>query len=356
MANFVPKSGENITKVAVLGAGTWGGTLSRILSLAGKEVSLWSRDEGKATQLRQSRKLEKPLSIDLPPAIEISSDLEKCIADKQIILFCCTSQSLRSVATQVKAILKCSVSAGNTAKSSTLPRSHFPIVVNAAKGLELDSFRRMSEILEEILEELPACSLSGPNLAAEILNGLPTASVIACKDPDVARYVQQELSVPTLRLYWNVDVKGVELGGALKNVIAIAAGGVDGLALGHNAKAALLTRGLAEITRLAVHLGAQANTLAGLAGLGDLLATCSSPLSRNYKLGYSIARGASLSNAEADLGAVAEGINTSYAVCQMARQLNVEMPIADQVESALKGNISPQKAIMNLMTRPLVSE
>lgn len=361
MANPALSRDKKTTKIAVLGAGSWGCTLARLFTLAGKDVSLWSKDADKARRLNENRIIEKPLSIELPSPLEITADLEKCIADKQILVFCCTSQSMRSVASKVKAILKrsslvdTSQAPGNTIKARDNAMAR-PVLVSAVKGLEIESFYRMSQILEDILGEFPICSLSGPNLAAEILSGMPAASVIACKDPDVARYVQKELTMPSLRLYSNIDLVGVELGGSFKNVIAIAAGGVDGLCLGYNAKAALMTRGLAEMTRLAVLLGANSNTMSGLAGLGDLIATCAGPLSRNYQLGYNIARGASLSSVEANLGAVAEGVTTAYAVCELALTLNIELPIALQVQSALKEELSPQQAIMNLMTRPLVSE
>lgn len=345
---------ENPTKIAILGAGSWGGTLARAFAMAGKDVNLWTREESKAQALSVSRKLEKPLSIDFPDSVLISADLESCLRERQIIILACTSQSMRSVAQLVKAKLKSShpVAAGR----STSETEVLPVLVSAAKGLELDSFQRMSEILEDVLPEFPICSLSGPNLAFEILHGLPTASVIACKDDAIAKYVQAELTIPTLRMYSNTDIIGVELGGSFKNVIAIAAGGVDGLKLGTNAKAALLTRGLAEMTRIAVTMGARASTLAGLAGLGDLMATCSSDLSRNYRLGKMIACGQSPQAAIESLGAVAEGVNTARAVCSLAHKMSVELPIANQVEASLKGDISPQKAIMNLMTRPLVSE
>lgn len=344
-------SSGQASKIAVLGAGSWGATLARVLACAGKDVSLWTRDHAKATSILETRLIEKPLTISVPESIMVSADLEKCLSGRQIIIFACTSQSMRSVAQLVKSRIKSPVACG---KGGEL--SENPVLVSAAKGLELESFLRMSQILEETLPSLPVCSLSGPNLALEILKGLPTASVVACKDDHVAKYIQAELTIPTLRMYSNTDITGVELGGSFKNVIAIAAGGVEGLALGTNAKSALLTRGLAEMTRIAVTLGARASTMAGLAGLGDLMATCSSDLSRNFRLGKMIARGSSPEAAIASLGAVAEGVNTANAVCQLAQKMSVELPIAMQVEAALKGDISPQRAIMNLMNRPLVSE
>ena len=214
----------------------------------------------------------------------------------------------------------------------------------------------MSEVLAQELPNFETCVLSGPNLAKEILQGLPAATVIASNNMAAATQVQKILSVPKFRLYTNTDVIGVELGGTLKNVIAIAAGCADGLALGSNAKAALITRGLAEISRLAVSMGAKPSTLAGLAGMGDLLATCTSPLSRNYHLGAELAQGKSLQSILKETGAVIEGITTAQAVCNLGQTLNIELPIAKLVQACLDSSLSPSEAIMTLMNRPLISE
>lgn len=345
---------EKVAKIAVLGSGTWGATLSRILALGGRDVAMWCRQPEKANALQGTRIIESPLQIELPHSISISSNLQQCITGRQVIIFCCTSQSMRGVAIQVARGLQ--DDSPPSAPSIVTGTKHLPVLVSAVKGLELGSNKRMSEVLQDVMPELPGCSLSGPNLAAEILQSRPTASVVGCADEHVAKFVQSSLSLPVLRLYSNTDIAGVELGGSLKNVIAIAAGVVDGLQLGYNARAALITRGLAEMSRLAVALGAQRTTMAGLAGLGDLIATCSSPLSRNYRLGYQIAKGQAPSAAEAGLGAVAEGVATTGAVVCLSRQLGVEMPIAIQVEQTLKGECRPDTAIMNLMSRPLASE
>lgn len=356
MAGSISQSGQ-IAKIAVLGSGSWGATLSRILALGGRDVSMWCRNADKAAVLKTTRRVETPLVIELPSTVVVTSDLADCIQDREVILFCCTSQSMRIVASQVAAALRreSPVAVASAAGTSAAGGAR-PALVSAVKGLELGTLMRMSQILQEVLPDLPVCCLSGPNLAKEILDGRPTASVVACTDSEVAKSVQASLNLSVLRLYSNKDIVGVELGGALKNVIAIAAGAVDGLNLGTNARAALITRGLAEMSRLAIALGAQPGTLSGLAGMGDLVATCSSPLSRNYRLGYQIARGEAPAQAEAGLGAVAEGVSTAYAVVSLARQLNVEMPIAAQVEQTLKGECRPDTAIMNLMSRPLSSE
>jgi glycerol-3-phosphate dehydrogenase (NAD(P)+) len=312
--------------------------------MAGRNVSLWTHSPDKLERLRETRRLGQPLPISIPESVEVCGSLGECVNDADVLLFTCNAQSMRSVASQVQAVL------------SKEARERRPATVSAAKGIELHTFKRMTEVLSEALPELPACALSGPNLAAEVLNGLPCAAVVACTDMAVARKVQEALSVPTMRLYSNTDVVGVELGGSLKNVIAIAAGVVDGLDLGTNAKAALMTRGLAEMTRLAVAMGAQPATLSGLAGMGDLVATCYSSLSRNYRMGYRMARGDSADTAERELGATAEGITTAEAVCELSQKLGIELPIARQVESTLKGESTPKLAIMTLMSRPLASE
>jgi len=330
--------------IAVLGAGSWGSTLAWLLSTSGKKIRLWTHNKQKAEMIAQKRQIQKPLKVDLPPQIEVTSDLKIALLDTQVVLLCCSSQAMRSLACQLRDYF---------AHAHNIKP---PILVSAAKGLELTTLKRMSEVIQEIMPDIPVCTLSGPNLAIEILKGLPTASVVACRELTTAAYVQKVLSVPKLRIYSNSDIAGVELGGTLKNVIAIAAGGSDGLNLGVNAKAALLTRGLAEMTRLAVYMGAKASTLAGLAGMGDLFATCAGPMSRNYRLGMEMAQGKALEQIKAEVGAVIEGITTVEAVCELSKRLGVELPIAQLVQETLKGIITPEQAIMTLMARPLASE
>jgi glycerol-3-phosphate dehydrogenase (NAD(P)+) len=214
----------------------------------------------------------------------------------------------------------------------------------------------MSEVIEEVIPGYTVASLSGPNLASEILGGKPACAVIGCHWLDQAAWLQGRLSLPNLRLYSNSDIIGVELGGTLKNVIAIAAGVSDGLGLGANSKAALLTRGLAEITRLAVRLGAKPLTMSGLAGMGDLLATAAGPQSRNYKLGLELAGGGTTDGILKEMEVAVEGVPTTYAVCELSKRLGLELPIAAQFEATLKGKSSPEEAIMALMTRPLSAE
>jgi len=330
--------------IAVLGAGIWGTTLACLLANAGKTVRLWSRNQARVEALQKERRIEKPVSLELPPTIVLTNDFSLALRSANVALICVTSQSMRQVCGEI--------------------RNHFahcaegklPILVSAVKGLELESLMRMSEVVSEVVSPSSVCALSGPNLAAEIMRGLPTAAVVASHDMTTAVHVQKILSVPKLRIYSNTDLVGVELGGTLKNVIAIAAGGSDGLNLGTNAKAALITRGLAETTRLAVYMGAKPSTMAGLAGMGDLIATCAGPLSRNYRLGYQMAQGKKIEEIKEQVDGVIEGIPTTHAVCELSKRLGVELPIAELVESLLSGAITPEKAIMALMARPLASE
>ena len=330
--------------IAVLGAGIWGTTLAWLLASAGKSVLLWSRDSGRVENLKRERKITKPVPLQFGQEIEFTSDLGQALHPAGVALICCTSQSTRIVVNDIKSYF------------SGQPQAKLPILVSAVKGLELESLKRMSEVIAEVIPSASVCALSGPNLALEIMKGLPTAAVVASHDLTTAAHVQKILSVSKFRIYSNTDIVGVELGGTLKNVIAIAAGGSDGLNLGVNAKAALITRGLAEMTRLAIYMGAKPTTMAGLAGMGDLIATCMGPLSRNYRLGQELARGKTLEQIKHDVEGVIEGIPTTEAVCELSKRLGVELPIAELVQNFISGAITPEKAIMALMARPLASE
>jgi glycerol-3-phosphate dehydrogenase (NAD(P)+) len=335
---------EALETICVLGAGSWGCTLAFLFASAGKGVRLWAHNEKKAVAMNESRQSLGPLKVELCERIEITSSLARALEAVEVVVLCCPSQAMRDVCNEI------------ALHFSAHPKAKKPIMVSAAKGLELNSLKRMSEVIEEILPGFFVCALSGPNLAPEMVSGLPTAAVIASKELSTAVYVQKVLSVPKLRIYSNTDLAGVELGGTLKNVIAIAAGGSDGLNLGANAKAALLTRGLAEMTRIAVYMGAKGSTLAGLAGMGDLFASCAGPLSRNYRLGMEMARGKSLAQMKVEIGAVVEGITTCEAVCELSKRVGVQLPIAELVQATLLGTTPPEKAIMALMARPLASE
>lgn len=315
-------------KIAVLGSGSWGGTLAKLWGAAGKEVSVWCHSQASYQRLLPS------LGPDMSATVELNEAVEKA----EIVVFAVGSQHVRQVA-------------------ESLPKSWSPLILlSVAKGLELGSLKRMTEVLSEARPEDKSCVLSGPNLSSEIQQGMPAAAVIASLCEQSSGVVQKQLSVSTLRLYRSDDVIGVELGGTLKNVIAIAAGCSDGLKLGTNAKAALLTRGLAEMTRLAVAMGAQAQTLSGLSGMGDLFATCGSDLSRNYRLGKALAAGQDLSAALSALSGMAEGVTAAQTACELGQRLQLDLPIAQQVHAVLQAKSTPQQAIMALMSRPLVSE
>jgi glycerol-3-phosphate dehydrogenase (NAD(P)+) len=334
----------DVAKLAVLGAGSWGATLARTFASAGRNVHLYTRDEDKAEFINSHHLITKPITVDIPENVIASSDLAKVVEGARILVFCCTSQSVRELATKVQEIL------------SGLDQKFKPIIVSAVKGLELSTLYRMSEVILDVIPDIDVCCLSGPNLASEILRGLPAAAVIASSNQATASIIQKELSISKFRLYTNSDIIGVEFGGTTKNVIAIAAGASDGLNLGANAKAALLTRGLAEMTRLSVAMGAKPLTLAGLAGIGDLLATCDGAASRNYRLGNLFVKGKALDDIFAEIGAALEGVPTAKAICELSQRLNIDLPIATQVQAALSGKTSPEGAIMTLMSRPLASE
>jgi glycerol-3-phosphate dehydrogenase (NAD(P)+) len=312
---------------------------------------VWTQDAKKAERINADHRIDRPVQVEFPPNVSATNDLKTAVKEASIVLFCCPSQAVRTLAERLKSCLPPSTSTAGAKSARTMP-----ILVSAVKGLELSTLKRMSEVLQDELPGYSVATLSGPNLAGEIIRGLPTATVIACQSIETARWLQERLTVPTLRLYSNDDVVGVELGGTLKNIIAIAAGVSDGLNLGANAKAALLTRGLAEITRLAVKLGARPLTMAGLAGMGDLLATAEGPSSRNYRLGMELAKGRTTAEILADMEVAVEGVPTAQAVCELSQRLGIELPIAELVEATLKGKSSPDRAIMTLMSRPLSSE
>lgn len=334
--------GESIP-ICVLGTGSWGATLASLFANAGHQVVVWTQDATKAARINSEHVMERPIKVTFPAELVATDDLAKAVSTAEIIVFSCPSQAVRSLAKRVKDCL------------GEVP-ARTPVLLSAVKGLELSTLLRMSEVLNEMMPKLHVASLSGPNLAAEILGGLPAAAVVGCQSLSVAHRLQSQLTVPTLRLYSNEDLIGVELGGTLKNIISVAAGVSDGLKLGANAKAALLTRGLAEITRLAVRLGARPATMAGLAGMGDLLATAAGPSSRNYRLGLELAKGRGTSEILAEMEVAVEGVPTTEAVCELSKRLGLELPIAEQVEATLKGKSSPERAIMTLMSRPLASE
>lgn len=325
-------------KLTVLGAGCWGLTLTWLLTNNFEKVTVWGRDVDISDELRTKKSVKKPIEIQLQDKVEVTSNLEKAVSDADIILLVVATSGIREVCK-------------NLAK---IGLKEHQILVNTSKGLELPSLMRMSEVMKEELPDANIAILSGPTLAKEVLAGCPTAASVACENMEIAQYVQEKLTVPSkFRLYTNDDVIGVELGGSLKNVIAIASGFAGALNLGDNCKGALLTRGMAEIVRISVALGAKPSTLYGLSGMGDLIATCSSPLSRNYTVGSMIGKGKKINDILSELGSVAEGVKTSKAVCELAKKLNLEVPVSAAIYEAVYTEITPQEVLDKLMNRKL---
>lgn len=329
-------------KLTILGAGSWGLTLAWLACNGTKEVCLWDRKPDKIEQFKTNRHVTFPVEVTLPPELHLTASLKEAAEGADALLFVVTTSGTREVAHALR---------------EDTNVSHEAIMVNASKGIEYPSLKRMSDVLVEELPDNPFAVLSGPSLAKEILKGLPTACSIASIDRDVAEYLQVHLSREHLfRLYSNTDVVGVELGGALKNIFAIASGYMSAKNLGDNARAALLTRGLAEMTRFSVALGADEQTLYGLSGLGDLLATCNSPLSRNYQVGYQIAQGKTMEEILTGLQVVAEGVKAAQAVSQLSEKLGIDTPIARLIGNAIQGGFSEEMLIKSLMGRKLKSE
>lgn len=326
-----------MSRITILGAGAWGTALA--LSLArrgGHEIVLWSHSASLAEQLSElGENLPYLPGFTLPADVQVTSDLPGSIFEADILLCVTPSQQLRGIIGHIAPLL-----------------TRDQIIVSASKGLEETTFLRMSQIIASITSN-PCAVLSGPSFAQEVAHGYPTAIVAASSVPTLAQIIQREFSSPTLRVYTNDDVTGVELGGALKNVIALSAGVVHGLNLGHNSAAALITRGIAEITRLAVACGGRRQTLAGLAGIGDLVLTCTGTLSRNRSTGIELGKGRHLSDILAGLnGKVVEGLQSTTAALGLAARYDVEMPITEQMNAILHHNKSPKDAMRDLMSRP----
>ena len=327
--------------LASLGGGSWGPALAVVLGERFESLRLWVFEQDLAARMAAARENDIYLpGIRIPDNVQIVSDLNAVLDGAHILLCVVPSRHARGLYERI------------------LPRLDPPaILVSATKGLESGTLLRMSQVVSEIAQR-PArvAVLSGPTFAKEVARGEPAAVVIASVDAEAANTVQTAFSGPTLRLYTNSDVVGVEIGGALKNVIAIAAGVVQGLGLGNNTQAALITRGLAEITRLAVAMGADAKTLAGLAGLGDLVLTCSGELSRNRRVGVELARGKTLAEITASTPMIAEGVETCRAAVALGSRYGVDLPIIERMDAVLHHGESPRQALKDLMERSLKGE
>jgi len=332
-----------LSRVAIIGGGAWGTGLAIVLGRKGAhDVRMWAFEKEVCDSISHRHRNDVFLpGLEIPSCVTASNRLPDVLDGTEIVISVMPSSHCRRVFLEMRPFLR----------TDTL-------FVSATKGVEEGSLLRMSEVITQVIgEKVRVGALSGPSFAQEVARGDPTAVTIASRDSDLARVVQQELSDPRFRVYTNDDVTGVELGGALKNIIAIAAGVCDGLGLGHNSIAALITRGLAEITRLVIACGGRLETMAGLAGLGDLVLTCTGGLSRNRSVGVELGRGRKLDDIVAGMhGKVAEGIFTTNAAVGLAKSRGVEMPITEQMYAILHNGKAPAEAIHELMTRAAKSE
>lgn len=330
-------------KIAVIGAGSWGTTLADLLAKKGHEVTLWAYEPELVQEMRDTRENNLFLpGIRLSAGLCFTNDLEEAYRGCSMVLCVVPSQLVRRVM------------GGSVA---FIPKE--AIIVSASKGIEVDTLAVVSEIYREVLpaeQYARFAALSGPSFAREVALEMPTAVTAASESEEVARRVQEAFTTSYFRVYRNADVIGVELGGAIKNVIAIAAGISDGLGFGSNTRAALITRGLAEMTRLGLAMGAQPSTFAGLAGMGDLVLTCTGDLSRNRSVGIQIGQGRKLAEILGEMRMVAEGVKTTESAYNLARKLGVEMPIIDQMYRMLYENKPAREAVLELMTRNLKAE
>ena len=332
-----------MTKVCVLGSGAFGTSLAKVLADQGNPTKLWARRPEIAEAINRDRVNARYLpEAKLPESLTATSDLGEAIRGAELVLFVVPSHATRAVAEQAREHL-----------------GDDTIICSATKGIENETLMLMSEVMSDVLgaeADKRLCYLSGPSFAKELAAGVPTAVTVAGGDEEVAKRVQREFATANLRMYFTHDVVGVEVGGALKNVVAIAAGAIDGLGFGLNTRAMLMTRGLAEIGRVAVAKGADPITLAGLAGMGDLVLTCTGSLSRNRTVGFELGKGRKLPEILESLGQVAEGVKTTKSAHHLGKKLGVEMPITDQVYKVLYEDKPAKQALVDLMTRPLKHE
>jgi len=327
-------------RIAVLGAGSWGTALAIHCARVGHDVRLWGRDAALMAAIASTRRNARYLpDVAIDPAVLATASLEEALEGAPIAIAAVPSHGMRHVVADASAFM-----------------APGAVVVSATKGLESESLDRMSQVIAEAAPGHPIAVLSGPSFAVEVARGMPTAVVVASADPSATTSVQDRLKGPTLRIYATDDVAGVEFGGALKNVIAIAAGVVEGLGIGHNAMAALITRGLVEMSRLACAEGSRRETLAGLSGLGDLVLTCTGDLSRNRRVGIELGRGRALPDILAGTRMVAEGVRTTGAALNLGARHGVELPLAAHMAAVLEGRTSARSAVEALMLRPQRAE
>lgn len=337
---------ENKT-ITIIGAGSWGTTLSVLLAEKGHTVKLWARKKTTCDEIKNSRKNTRYTSdLYIPENVIPFTAREDNFKDSDIIIFAVPSHVLRKIVLKFYSILKEN-------------KENIKCVLNVAKGLEIRSNLRLSQVLEQSLPNSIAnkiCVLSGPNIACEIARDLPSVSVVASRNKELLKYIQPVLSSHKFRVYTNEDVTGVEIGGAVKNIIAIAAGISDGLGYGANTKASIITRGLHELKKFGTRLGADSSTFSGVAGMGDLIATCISQNSRNRNVGERIAKGESIGVILKSMFMVAEGVKTTKAVYNISRKIKVEVPITECVYKIIYEDLNPVESVKKLMTRKIKSE
>lgn len=322
-------------KVAVIGAGSWGTANAISLSKKGIKVSLWIRNLELLDKIINTRENTTYLpGVSLPLNIEASNDIEYCCKDSDIIVLGTPSHAIRETVSNIQNYI-----------------NKDQVIVNLAKGIENDTLCRMSEIIVEYLPNNPIAVLSGPNHAEEVARDIPSATVVSSKHKKVAQFVQDTFMTSRLRVYTNPDIIGVELGGSIKNVIALGAGICDGLGFGDNTKAALMTRGIVEISRLGVALGARQNTFSGLSGIGDLIVTCTSMHSRNRRAGIAIGEGKTLEEVLRSTKMVVEGVRTTKSAYKLAEKTGIEMPITEEIYRVLFENADVKNSVLNLMLR-----
>ncbi len=330
---------EQNQKIGILGAGAWGNTLAFLLGQkAGREIILWDYDPRRVRKLKATRRFKKPLVQKYLDSITISNNLRD-LSTCPIILNTIPLKGIAEVFSALKEIRAISEDV---------------IIVSGSKGIEPTTLKTPSEIIRQYFPKNQIVVFAGPNLATEMIRGKPMLAVAASSDIKIAELIQQEFSGPTLRVYSSTDIRGVELCAALKNVMAIAAGCIDSLELGESAKASLITRGLHEMGKFIALYDTDPCTLLSPAGVGDLIATCSSNLSRNHRVGFLLAKGKKLRDIVASIGEVVEGVNTTHAVYRICQERGLELPIIAQVKKILDGDVTPVEAVLNLMSRPVV--
>lgn len=323
-----------MAKVGVIGAGSWGTALAILLNENGNEVTLWSHRESEAEKIRKTREVSKLPGVHIPETIEVTSELSCAAKGKEILVLVVPSNCVRETCGKLQSL----------AVKGT-------VIVSASKGIEESTLMSMTDIIEEMIPQAESAVLSGPSHAEEVAKGLPTTCVIGAKKEPTARMLQKLFMSPVFRVYISSDMLGIELGGALKNVIALAAGIADGMGYGDNAKAALITRGIVEIGRLGIKMGGKLETFSGLTGIGDLIVTCASMHSRNRRAGILLGQGYSMEEAMKKVNMVVEGVYSAKSAVKLAQKYDTELPIIEQVNQILFEGKDPKEAVSNLMLR-----